>query len=239
MGVSYDSARRKYVVRWSEDGRRRTRRFETEPEATAFLAALAPAPVGRPHSGIIPQQQASTGRRDGVYRYETRDGPRWRFVFVQSDGTRSSRRGFGSRGAALAEKRTSLKKSGVGCCSRIADLRTAVDSLPLHARGVCPMLAAHRNGARTDFMSFARAWDPRRGPRRLPATRRQVAISRRTWRRRSRRARGTVRRRARRDDRRAPGAAARPRGTRGGANRTRLAEPARAQRRRNVLKVIE
>ena len=25
--------------------------------------------------------------------------------------------------------------------------------------GVCPMLAAHRAGARTDFLSFARAWD--------------------------------------------------------------------------------
>ena len=25
--------------------------------------------------------------------------------------------------------------------------------------GVCPMLAAHRNGGRTDFSSFARAWD--------------------------------------------------------------------------------
>jgi hypothetical protein len=25
--------------------------------------------------------------------------------------------------------------------------------------GVCPMLAAHRNGGRTDFGSFARAWD--------------------------------------------------------------------------------
>ena len=25
--------------------------------------------------------------------------------------------------------------------------------------GVCPMLAAHRNGGRTDFASFARAWD--------------------------------------------------------------------------------
>jgi len=25
--------------------------------------------------------------------------------------------------------------------------------------GICPMLAAHRRGARTDFISFARAWD--------------------------------------------------------------------------------
>ncbi len=25
--------------------------------------------------------------------------------------------------------------------------------------GVCPMLAAHRNGGRTDFLSFAKSWD--------------------------------------------------------------------------------
>ena len=42
--------------------------------------------------------------------------------------------------------------------------------------GVCPMLAAHRNGGRTSFASFARAWDrytraPRK-PRR--ATEREV-----------------------------------------------------------------
>ena len=60
-------------------------------------------------------------------------------------------------------------------------LRTAIDFLPLETRiamlegvrsneiivgaytdrrgGVCPMLAAHRCGGRTDFISFARAWD--------------------------------------------------------------------------------
>ena len=60
-------------------------------------------------------------------------------------------------------------------------LRLAVDCLPRHTReamlagsapttiiagayvtrdgGVCPMLAAHRNGGRTDFLAFAHAWD--------------------------------------------------------------------------------
>ena len=60
-------------------------------------------------------------------------------------------------------------------------LRLAVECLPRHTReamldgirqneivvgayvtrdgGVCPMLAAHRNGGRTDFISFAIAWD--------------------------------------------------------------------------------
>lgn len=44
--------------------------------------------------------------------------------------------------------------------------------------GICPMLAAHRNGGRTSFAGFARAWDyftnaPRR-PRR--ATKREVRL---------------------------------------------------------------
>jgi hypothetical protein len=60
-------------------------------------------------------------------------------------------------------------------------LRNAVEALPQHTKlgmlegiqrnrvivgaytdkrgGVCPMLAAHRNGGRTDFSMFAKAWD--------------------------------------------------------------------------------
>src|SRR5213083_2227493 len=63
----------------------------------------------------------------------------------------------------------------------IEDLRTAIDCMPARTReamlagvrsneiivgaytdragGVCPMLAAHRCGGRTSFVSFARAWD--------------------------------------------------------------------------------
>ena len=78
------------------------------------------------------------------------------------------------------------------------DLRNAIDSLPLRTReamlegiaggriivgayadrqgGVCPMLAAHRNGGRTDVAEFARAWDAYTNPRRpRRATRREVA----------------------------------------------------------------
>ena len=41
--------------------------------------------------------------------------------------------------------------------------------------GVCPMLAAHRNGGRTDLAAFARAWDEYTNPRRpRRATRREV-----------------------------------------------------------------
>jgi hypothetical protein len=69
----------------------------------------------------------------------------------------------------------------------IEELRTAIDCLPARTReamlagvrsneiivgaytdrsgGVCPMLAAHRCGGRTDFLSFARAWDRFTGAR--------------------------------------------------------------------------
>ena len=65
--------------------------------------------------------------------------------------------------------------------SPIEDLRLAIDCLPVRTRramlegirgneiivgayadragGVCPMLAAHRCGGRTSFVSFAHAWD--------------------------------------------------------------------------------
>ena len=42
--------------------------------------------------------------------------------------------------------------------------------------GVCPMLAAHRNGGRTNLASFARAWDRYTGARgrSRPATQREL-----------------------------------------------------------------
>jgi hypothetical protein len=41
--------------------------------------------------------------------------------------------------------------------------------------GVCPMLAAHRNGGRTSLASFARAWDRYTGARRpRPASEREI-----------------------------------------------------------------
>ena len=45
--------------------------------------------------------------------------------------------------------------------------------------GVCPMLAAHRNGGRTSVASFARAWDEYTGAKRPRlATRREVTTLR-------------------------------------------------------------
>jgi hypothetical protein len=46
--------------------------------------------------------------------------------------------------------------------------------------GVCPMLAAHRNGGRTSFASFAIAWDAFTGAGRRPrrASRREIRVLR-------------------------------------------------------------
>lgn len=84
---------------------------------------------------------------------------------------------------------------------RVEDLRLTIDCLPLATRvamlegvreaervivgaytdgagGVCPMLAAHRCGGRTSFVSFARAWDrfTRAGRRARRASRRELSI---------------------------------------------------------------
>lgn len=83
----------------------------------------------------------------------------------------------------------------------LQSLRLAIDCMPLATReamlegvrsepriiagayvdgrgGVCPMLAAHRRGGRTDFISFARSWDRFTGThgRPRPATDRELAI---------------------------------------------------------------
>ena len=85
--------------------------------------------------------------------------------------------------------------------SPLEDLRLAIDCLPRRTRvamlegiaaneiivgaytdrlgGVCPMLAAHRCGGRTNFISFAKAWDRFARVRRpRKATDREVKILR-------------------------------------------------------------
>jgi len=85
--------------------------------------------------------------------------------------------------------------------SPIERLRLAIDCMPVATReamlegvraneriiagayvdrdgGVCPMLAAHRRGGRTDFISFARSWDrfTRANGKSRPATPRELGI---------------------------------------------------------------
>jgi hypothetical protein len=84
---------------------------------------------------------------------------------------------------------------------RIEDLRLAVECLPEKTKtamlegiaantiivgaytdrrgGVCPMLAAHRHGGRTNLLAFAKAWDRFCGAKRpRVATERELAILR-------------------------------------------------------------
>ena len=84
---------------------------------------------------------------------------------------------------------------------RIEDLRLAVECLPERTKvamldgiaantiivgaytdrsgGVCPMLAAHRHGGRTNLLAFAKAWDRFCGAKRpRTATERELAILR-------------------------------------------------------------
>jgi hypothetical protein len=82
----------------------------------------------------------------------------------------------------------------------LEDLRLTIECLPVRTReamlegvraneiitgayvdrdgAICPMLAAHRHGGRTNFLSFARAWDRYASPPRLrksrKATRREI-----------------------------------------------------------------
>ena len=43
--------------------------------------------------------------------------------------------------------------------------------------GICPMLAAHRNGGRTTLLAFARSWDRYAGSRRVrKASRRELSV---------------------------------------------------------------
>ena len=83
----------------------------------------------------------------------------------------------------------------------VGDLRRTIDCLPARTReamldgvrsndriivgaysdgrgGICPMLAAHRRGGRTNFLSFARSWDrfTRAGRKVRQATHRELAI---------------------------------------------------------------
>jgi hypothetical protein len=99
MSVHFDASRNRYVVRWRDDGRNRSRRFTTVDEAEAFDDSIRGFRAG---DEVAIQ---SPPRGDGVYRYQTAAGIRFRFVFRQSDGSLSSRRGFTSRHAAVTARR--------------------------------------------------------------------------------------------------------------------------------------
>ncbi len=99
MSIHFDTDRAKYVVRWNQDGRRRVRPFSSEADAIDFDASLVPPIRSTPRAPV------ASAAGDGIYAYETRAGTRYRFVFRQSDGALSTRRGFTSRRAAATARR--------------------------------------------------------------------------------------------------------------------------------------
>ena len=103
MSVRFDLARERWVVRWREAGRQRERRFASEREAVAFDTQVA----STRGAGALTAAPAGSA---GVYAYETTAGTRRRFVFRQSDGLLTSRRGFTSRSAAMAARATVVEE---------------------------------------------------------------------------------------------------------------------------------
>jgi hypothetical protein len=160
MSIHFDACRDRFVVRWKQDGRRRIRRFPTEAEAIAFDASLL-KPVRR---AAIADSVSSAHTGDGVYAYATRAGTRYRFVFRQSDGALSTRRGFTSRRAAATARRRlveSIERDEVKVARETFEsfwLRVLEEKRPYMTEG------RPRTSRRTGASGCCRAWARSRSP---------------------------------------------------------------------------
>jgi hypothetical protein len=121
----------------------------------------------------------------------------------RNPNVRSRDANAGSRYANAGSRNPNVRSRDANARSRdanaVGELRLAIDCLPVKTReamldgvlcspriivgaytddegGVCPMLAAHRRGGRTSFLSFARSWDRyTRARRRRRATPRELS----------------------------------------------------------------
>ena len=100
MSVDFDPSKNRWRVRWRENGKQKSRRFASEAEAVAFDEART-----FPQTSEAASPSTTRAEGDAIYAYATKAGPRYRFVFRQSDGRLSSRRGFTSRRAAASARR--------------------------------------------------------------------------------------------------------------------------------------
>jgi hypothetical protein len=145
MSVHYDPDRKRFVVRWREAGRQRYKRFRLEEDALAFDAASH----DRTRQQAAAPEPSPGASGDGVYAYSTNAGIRYRFVFRQSDGTLSSRRGFTSRQAAAAARRNVVesvaRREITVCRENFADFweRFAADKRPYLTPGSHVDLVTH------------------------------------------------------------------------------------------------
>jgi hypothetical protein len=94
MSIDYEPARDRYRVRWRENGKQRSRRSRTLRGGRGVRGV----DLRRRRRTRAPPATGPSG--GGVYPYGTSEGTRWRFVFRQSDGGLTTRRGFTSRTAA-------------------------------------------------------------------------------------------------------------------------------------------
>jgi hypothetical protein len=124
MSVQFDSNRQRWVVRWYDAGRQRTRRFAEEPAARVFdeqqRAANAAArdagsvalagELGRLVERVetIEQRLPADARTRGVTAYATRQRVRWRVAVPRADGRVTTRRGYETHAAARAALSSAL-----------------------------------------------------------------------------------------------------------------------------------
>jgi integrase len=110
MRVHFDRSRNRWVVRWYEAGRQRSRRFQNAPAARRFDAERARAGAAardattavvarelmllRARVEEIERQLPPDARATGAYPYASRDGVRWRTAVTREDGTTTTRRGY-------------------------------------------------------------------------------------------------------------------------------------------------
>jgi integrase len=102
MSCSY--AKGAWEVRWRDaTGRQRSKRFRSEEAAREFDGSI--------HDEDVEERaRGRHGQAGGVYPYETRSGPRWRYVVRRSDGSMTSKRGFTSETAARDARRRAIEK---------------------------------------------------------------------------------------------------------------------------------
>ena len=110
MSVQFDTSRNRWVVRWSEAGRHRTRRFVHEGAARNFDAERREARVAArdAHAAALATELArlrarvqtieellpTDGHATGVYSYATKAGVRWRIAVKRADRTVTTRRSY-------------------------------------------------------------------------------------------------------------------------------------------------
>jgi hypothetical protein len=117
MSVQFDPSRNRWVVRWYESGRQRSRRFHDAAAARRFDAERARARAAARHSTTAPvarelmllrarvneveRQLPIDARMTGLNPCATREGVRWRIAITHKDGTTTTRRGYQTRDAAI------------------------------------------------------------------------------------------------------------------------------------------